>query len=223
MGSKVRAVSQKDWREKSFLAKFKAAAAELNATSHRDIESLKFRDITGFHDYKELVEELGFLKVLEIQGDYQGKAWKLTDADGNSIIIVEHETGLEILYVVGAIASIIGLVPIVINTWGRVRDHWPPFRGRFGVGTPERRRFDRNNRLVEEPAPPVEAIVLQHLLAQYDMLNGRISSLEAEVSGLKSRIDMPPRSTDKKKRAKNSGTKTKLAPCEGKRGEISAE
>ena len=202
-------MTQKDWRRKTFLAKFQSAAAELNAASHRNIESLKFRDIIGFHDYRELLKELSSLKVLELQGAYQGKAWRLTDADDNSIIIVEHETGLEILYVVGAIASIIGLVPIIINTWGRVRDHWPSFRGRFGTGTPERRRFDRNNRLVEEPAPPVEAIVLQHLLRQYGTLSERISSLEAEVSSLKSLIDMSPYSTDKKKRAKNSGTETK--------------
>jgi hypothetical protein len=202
-------MNQKDWRRKNFLAKFKAAAAELNADSHRDIESLKFRDVIGFHDYKELVNELGPLKVIEIKGNYQGRAWKLTDADSNSIIIVEHETGLEIIYVVGALASIVSLVPIIINTWGRIRDHWPPFRGRFGTGTLERRRFNKNNRLVEEPAPSVEAIVLQHLLRQYGTLSERISSLETEVSSLKSHIDRPPQSIDKKKRAKNSRIKTK--------------
>ena len=202
-------MNPKDWRRKNFLAKFKAAAIELNAALYCDIESLKFRDIIGFHDYRELVKELGPLKILEIQGDYQGRAWKLIDADDNSVIIVEHETGLEILYVVGAVASIVNLVPIIINTWDRIRDHWPPFRGHFGKGTPERRRFDRNNRLVEEPAPPVEMIVLQHLLRQYGTLSERISSLEAEVSSLKSRIDIPPLSINKRKGTKNSGAKTK--------------
>jgi len=205
----VRAVSQKDWRKKTFLAKFKAAASELGATSPQEIESLKFRDLTGFQEYRDLLQELSSLEIEQISGDYQGRAWKLTDVDGNSIVIVEHETGLEILYVTGAIASIIGLVPLVTNIWSRIRNHWPPFRGRFGAGTPERRRFKQNNRLVEEPAPPAEAIVLQHLLRQYGTLSERISSLEAEVLSLKSRIDMPPRSTDKKKRAKSSGTKTK--------------
>lgn len=205
-------MTQKDWRRKTFLAKFQAAAVELNAASHRDIESLKFRDMVGFHDYRErelLVKELGSLTVLDIKGNYQGKAWKVTDADGNSIIVVDHETGLEILYVVGAAASIIGLVPIIIDTWSRIRCHWPPFRGRFGTGTSEIRRFGKNDRLVEEPAPPIEAIVLQHLLRQYDTLSGRISSFEAEVSSLKNLIDVPPRSTDKKKRAKSRGATTK--------------
>ena len=202
-------MNQKDWRRKNFLTKFKAAAAELNATSYRDIESLKFRDMIGFHDYKELVNELGLLKIIQIKGDYQGTAWKLTDVDGNSIIIVEHESGLEILYVVGALASIVSLVPIIINTWGRIRGHWPPFRGRFGIDTPERRRFNSNDRLLEELSPPVETIVLQHLLRQCGTLNERISSLETEVSSLKSRIDGTPQSIGGKKRAKNSRTKTK--------------
>ncbi len=195
-------MNQEDWRKKTFLAKFQAAAAELNAASHNDIESLKFRDSTSSQDYREMVTELAPLKVVEIQGDYQGKAWKLTDADDNSIIIVEHETGLEILYVVGAIASIVSLVPIIVNTWSRMRDHWPPHRGRFGTGGPERRRFDRNDRLIEEPAPPVEALMLQHLLNQYDELSERISSLENEVSSLKSRVDSPPKNGVKRKRAK---------------------
>jgi hypothetical protein len=202
-------VNQEDWRKKAFLAKFQAAAAELNAASHHGIESLKFKDSTSSQDYRELVTELGPLKVVEIQGNYQGKAWKLTDADDNSIIIVEHETGLEILYVVGAVASIVSLVPVIVNTWNSMRDHWPPHRGRFGPGGSERRRFDRNDMLIEEPAPPVEAIMLQHLLNQYDKLNERISSLETEVSGLKSRIDSPTRSVVKKKRAKVSDKKTK--------------
>jgi hypothetical protein len=202
-------MNPEDWRKKTFLAKFQAAAAELNAASHHGIESLKFKDSTSSQDYRELVTELGPLKVVEIQGNYQGKAWKLTDADDNSIIIVEHETGLEILYVVGAVASIVSLVPMVVNIWNRMRDHWPPHRGRFGPGGPERRRFDRNDRLIEEPAPPVEAIMLQHLLNQYDKLSERILSLEAEVSSLKSRVDSPSQSVVKKKRAKISDKKTK--------------
>ncbi|MFH1336596.1 MAG: hypothetical protein ABII96_08780 [Candidatus Zixiibacteriota bacterium] len=195
-------MNQKDWREKPFLTKFLEAAAELNTASHHNIESLKFRDSTSSQDYRALLAELVPLKVMEIQGNYQGKAWKLTDADDNSIIIVEHETGLEILYVVGAVASIVSLVPMVVNIWNRMRDHWPPHRGRFGPGGPERRRFDRNDRLIEEPAPPVEAIMLQHLLNQYDRLSERISSLEADVSNLKKRVDSSQKNGIKRKKAK---------------------
>ncbi|AQX72740.1 hypothetical protein [Dehalococcoides mccartyi] len=196
-------VNQNDWRKKNFVAKFKVAASELNVASYRDIESLKFRDSTSSHDYRDLITELGPMEVVEIQGDYQGKAWKITDADGNSVIIVEHETGLEILYIVGSVASIASLVPVVVNVWNRMRDHWPPHRGRFGPGGPERRRFDKKGRLIEEPAPPVEAIMLQHLLSQYDRLSERISSLEADVSSLKSNKDSPKPRVVKKKVTKS--------------------
>jgi hypothetical protein len=189
-------VNQQDWRKKTFVAKFQVAAAELNAASYRDIESLKFRDSTGSHDYRDLITELSPMEVAEIQGDYQGKAWKITDANDNSIIIVEHETGLEILYVVGAVASIVSLVPVIVNVWNTMRDHWaPPHRGRFGTGGLERRRFGKNGKLIEEPAPPVEAIMLQYMLNQYDRLSERISSLEAEVLGLKKHLSDYPQNT----------------------------
>lgn len=61
------------------------------------------------------------------------------------------------------------------------------------MGGLERRRFEGNYWLVEEPAPPVEPMMLQHLLNQYDRLSERISSLETEVSSLKNRVDNPPK------------------------------
>jgi len=170
---------------------------------------LKFRDSTSSHDYRELLVELGPLKAKEIHGDYQGKAWKLTDAEDNSIIIIEHETGLEILYIVGAVASIIGLIPTIVNTWNRMRDHWTPHMGRFGASGLERRRFDRNGRLIEEPAPPVEAIMFQHLINQCDKLNERISSLETDVLRLKNNMDSTTPMAVKKKREQVSDKKTK--------------
>jgi hypothetical protein len=201
-------VNQEDLREKAFLAKLQAAAAELNAASHRDIESLKFRDSTNSHDYRDLITELGPMEVVEIQGDYQGKAWKITDAYDNSVIIVEHETGLEILYVVGAVASIVSLVTIIVNVWNAIRDHWSSLhRGRFGTGRLERRRFGKSGKLIEEPAPPVEAIMLQHVLNQYDRLSERISSLESEVSRLKNKTGNIPKNTVKATRKKPTGTR----------------
>jgi hypothetical protein len=204
-------VNSEAYRKKTFLTKFQAAAAELKAASHRDVESLKFRGFTGSQEYRALLAELSLLKVVEIQGNYQGRAWKLTDADDNSIIIVEHETGLEILYMAGAIASIVSLVSLVVNVWNRTRDHWPSYRGRRCPGGPERRHFDRKDQLVEEPAPPVEAIMLHHLLSQHDRLNARISSLETEVSNLKSHIETMRVSGAKKKRTTSTSKKEQQA------------
>ena len=202
-------VSQEDWRVQNFTAKFKSAATELNASSYSEIEALKFKDTTNSHYYRELIKELSSLNISEIQGNYQGRAWKITDNNHNSVIIVEHETGLEILYIAGAVASIVSLIPIVINIWNRIRDHWPPFRGHSGIEGIEIRRFDRKNKLIEEPAPPVETIILQHLLRQNEKLGERISFLETEVSKLKTRLDNQPNNSDKGQRTNNPGKKTK--------------
>ncbi len=176
-------MTQADPKAQAFLAKFRAAAVELEAPSHTHIESLKFRDSVSHNDYRQLITALSLLEVKQIQGDYQGNAWKITDADDSSILIVEHETGLEILYVVGAVASIVSLVPMVVNTWIRLRDHWPPFRGRL-EGAPQIRRLSQKGKLTEEPAPPVELMVIQHFLRYQDALNQRITRLETKVSSL---------------------------------------
>jgi hypothetical protein len=178
-------VNRDKWRQQQFLEKFNAAAAELGASSYHDIESIKFRDSSGSQDYRDFLDELGLLRVREIQGNFQGKAWKLSDNDNNSIILVEHETGLEILYIVGAVASIVGLIPMVVNLWNRMRDHWPPHHGRLGQGRLERRRFDNKNKLIEELAPPMESMMIQYLLSQYEKLNERVSSLENKLRNLK--------------------------------------
>jgi hypothetical protein len=185
-------------REKAFLARFQTVAKELNVGSHHDIESLKFRASTSDLEYKELLVDLKLLEIKEIKGNYDGKAWRLTDTGNNSIIIVEHETGLEIFFIVTGVASIIGAVPTVINAWNRLRNHWPPFRERFGTGGIERRRFDKNNKLIEEPAPSVEVIILQHLLNKHDELTSRVSSIETEISRL-NKLDSHPKSIIKKK------------------------
>lgn len=202
-------MNQEDCRIKNFQEKFQAAAVALNATSYLDIEALKFRGPASSQDYYDLLKELVGLKSIVVKGNYQGKAWKLTNADNNSIIIVEHETGLEILYIAGALASIISIVPIVINAWSMIRGHWPPFKGRSSSGGLERRRFDKNDKLVEEPALSVDAIILHYVFNQYDKLNERISSLESEVSKLKRSTVSPSKSVIRKKMTKISDNNTK--------------
>jgi len=62
-------MNQRDLRKRDFLVKFQAAAAELNAISHRDVESLKFRDSSSSHDYRDLITELSPMGIAEIQGN----------------------------------------------------------------------------------------------------------------------------------------------------------
>ena len=188
-------VSMRD-RTRNFRAKFQAAARELGCDSHREILSLKFREMTHSGDYPALLLALEPLKaeeVLEAQGDYQGHAWKLTDPKSNAIILVEHETGLEILYVAGAAASIVGLIPLVINAWKCLKGRLgrPPWRE--VMEPPEQRGFDDQDRLVEGPAPPIEMMLFRLLSDQYADLRERVSALEARMNARSPKRSRKPR------------------------------
>jgi len=39
----------------------------------------------------------------------------------SQVIVVEHESGLEILYIAGSVASLIGLIPIILQAWSAIR------------------------------------------------------------------------------------------------------
>ena len=107
---------------------------------------------------------------------------------------MEHETGLEILYVAGAAASIVGLIPLVINAWKSLRGRFgrPPWRE--VMEPPEQRAFDDHDRLVEGPAPPIEALVFRFLSEQYIDLRERVSALEARMDAITPKKSRKPRS-----------------------------
>ena len=58
--------------------------------------------------------------IQKLKDNFQGTGYLLTDSH-SKVIIVEHETGLEILYIAGSISSLIGLVPYVIKGWNIMR------------------------------------------------------------------------------------------------------
>lgn len=64
------------------------------------------------------------------------------------LVLVEHESGLEILYIAGSIASLISLVPLVLQVWGSIRHGL----ARTGAGAQqmEIRRLDGGGQLIEE-------------------------------------------------------------------------
>ncbi|WP_171970419.1 hypothetical protein [Cuniculiplasma divulgatum] len=164
-------------RDKNFHEKFESASKELNGNGIYDVESLKFRSMS-YYGYTDLLKQLKLLKVEKAKGNYQGMAWKITEENGHSILIVEHETGLEILYVVGAIASVTDLIWKVASLWNRGRlRHFPEFE-RFEM---ERRRFGKNDLLIEESISSFETVMFQHLLNMYERLNERVSLLESKT------------------------------------------
>ncbi len=181
-----------DWRRKDFEARFSEAARELGVSGPLEIESLKFRHLRGGRaEYDEMMKYLAAFKPRALQGRYGGAAWKLVGSDGSAIIIVEHETGLEILSIVGNVASIVSLVSLVAQAWHRLRDHWSPFGGHFGRGDVERRRLDPAGGLIEDPAPDIEESVVPYLLKSQNDLIARIAALEKEVRTIKKSVHSP--------------------------------
>jgi hypothetical protein len=166
-----------DYREKTFKEKFDCAATHLGVKPEQII-SLKMRDtVTSYSDYRDLIESLkreaGF-QCTEINNGLQGKGYLLTN-NKNKIIIVEHETGMEILYytisIAGSIASLICIVPIVLQTWQNIRGH---FSRRNDLDQDiEIRRLDNNGHLREE-----------HKHGIYEVIIGSFSSVFSEIEEL---------------------------------------
>jgi hypothetical protein len=193
-------------REQNFRDKFASAANHLGCSSG-EVVSLKFRDNVGsYGEYHELLQRLEHVARLHhnaVDGNFQGRAY-LIRASRSKVIIVEHETGLEVLYVAGSIASLIGLIPLILNVWNWIRDgehrsHLHRSRRHF-----ETRQLDKNGNLIENHNPdigmfgpeigdPSTAIFLSavegieerlHVLeASVEDLSKRLQSLEMKTSG----------------------------------------
>ena len=79
-----------DNRADAFVRKFSDAQNYLGSQSIQKIVSLKFRDNVGYSIYRELID--GYLnkeqniKTEQLQGDFQGNAWLVTDKNGNEVI-----------------------------------------------------------------------------------------------------------------------------------------
>lgn len=138
-------------RQKLFEHKFFNASQHLCVTPDQII-SLKFRDVvSSYKGYQELLNilehEIG-VTCIEVDGEFQGKGYLITHSN-QKLIMVEHETGLEILYIVGSIASIVGLIPLVLQAWGKVRGYFDS-RHVHACEAVEIRRLDKGGKLCEE-------------------------------------------------------------------------
>ncbi len=186
-----------DYRETAFRAKFDDAAKQLGVAADQ-IVSLKVREeFPPCHEYPRLLAALqtdAQLDCSSVSGDYQGRSHLVGNAK-TSIIVVEHETGLEILYVAGSVASIIGLVPVVLRCWTAIRGHLggrrhPDFR------TVEIRRIDSGGHLLEERnhsmglpwSEPLD-IANQALLSAAENIDGEIQQVKASLQSLTNRMN----------------------------------
>lgn len=186
-----------DYREQQFRMKFEHAAEQLGTAPHQ-IVSIKLRDNGGdYQEYKELFTTLTHeagLKATPASGNLQGNG-RLIENAKTKVIVVEHETGLEILYIAGSIASLIGLIPVVLKCWSGIR-------GRFGRPhhmAPDRvevRRLSEDGKLVEEPSHVWNShwggsfsAVDDAILMAAERIDSELDTMRQSLESLAARVD----------------------------------
>ena len=178
-------------RRNRVLQKLEDANKLLRNKSVQGIVSIKFHEITDYGMYKALTEKLRAdlgLKVKRVSGNFSGKAWLVTDKTRTSVILVEHETGLEILYIAGSIASLLSLIPAIgwykkklQNRFGR-----PDFRQSRDQMTAW--EISRKNKLIEREIKNVEAYLYSESMKEITTLSKRVKELERENSKLEKKV-----------------------------------
>jgi hypothetical protein len=117
----------KDNRQEAFRIKFKSVA-EVFGVAPKQVVSLKFRELVrDYGDYYKLIQDLeknSCVTSLVLQKDLSGPGYLLTK-DAAKAIVVEHETGLELLYIAGSIASLVGIIPMILKAWNGIRGFVP--------------------------------------------------------------------------------------------------
>jgi len=135
------------------------------------------------------------LDIIPASGKFQGNAFTITDRNKNKILAVEHETGLEILYIAGSIASLIQLLPTVINAWNYLRNGFPARLHNFSNGRRngiEIRNFNSKKVLVEQNISSAENYIFnmnynanQKILEDNIRLKNEIKKLRKIIKSLK--------------------------------------
>ena len=173
--------------------------------------SLKFRDnCVDCGQYSHFIDQyirqtLAFA-VEPAQGDFWGRAWVVTDGRQNKVVLVEHETGLEILAVAGSVASLIALVPVISSGWRKLSDRFSRhYMGRGPVDFVEVRRSNETNILIEQQTPSAEVYVFGAALSEYTLMKQRVEALEIEVASLKQKLAARPGKRTPPPKAKSKG------------------
>jgi len=176
-----------DGRTDRFLDKFSDTLNFLNGSSVQNLVSLKYRDSAGYSDYQRLIDELSQsgmkLEIKQIQGRFQGKAWLIKDQNKNAVILVEHETGLEILSIAADIISLLAIVPIISSGWKFIRDRFAGPRFHHNRMTEiEVRTINSKKQLLEKHVVNIESYVLEESLKEVIALRTKVKQLEKEIA-----------------------------------------
>jgi hypothetical protein len=182
-----------DSRKDLFAQRFRSAQTHLKTKGIHDLVSLKYRgrhDVPGsayLHFVDDLTRGQG-LDVAPVDGGFGGQAWLVTDRAQNRAILVEHETGLEILSAIGSVASLIALLPMISSGWIKLRHRlFGPPNDRPDGERIEVRRIDLDGNLIEQQLPSIEVYFLNTALRDHSLLTQRVNQLEDDVKRLKTR------------------------------------
>jgi len=196
-----------DYREKAFKEKFKNASFHLGVAPNKII-SLKFRETvhsyTEYHSLLDILQREASITHQKLTENFQGTGYILSDSN-SKIILVEHETGLEILYIAGSIASLIGLVHLVSQCWSSMRNHFD-FRHHRDFHNIEIRKLDNNGHIKEDQfhgpgIPGMPLLPSAAIISATQNLETEIKDLKQEIKKLSNRIkDIEKPSKQKKKK-----------------------
>lgn len=170
-----------------FYQKFIDCGNILNV-QHDRLVSLKYRSIRYHIDYIDILDNLRKIKGMVINDlgiKLNGHAYLIT-CYNQSIVLVEHETGLEILYIASSIASIIGLVIQISSMVSNHRMKTQSFKEPFE--DVELRFFNNKGEFIKEQKHnyfPIEmSIPPSDNNAEIELIKKKIASLEKKVDKL---------------------------------------
>ena len=176
-----------DYREKAFEEKFNNASSYLGVAPNQII-SLKFREtVSSYSEYHNLLDTLQRemnISYQKLNDNFQGTGYLVNDSH-SKVILVEHETGLEILYIAGSVASLVGLVHLISQCWVRMRNHFSFQHGR-NFRDIEIRKLDDKGRTKEDRLPGYETFDIPFLPSS--LIISATQNLENEVKSLKQEI-----------------------------------
>lgn len=182
-----------DYREKAFKEKFSNASLHLGVEP-KQIVSLKFREtVSSYSEYHNLLDTLqreAGISHQKLNDNFQDTRYLVADKN-SKIILVEHETGLELLYIAGSIASLVGLIPVIRQCWTGMRNHFSPHRHRDFRGI-EIRKLDENGKLKEDHVSEDEMFCAPLpsflVISATQNLENEIKILKEEIKILSERI-----------------------------------
>jgi hypothetical protein len=177
-----------DCQEQVCQARLERAAKQLGALPQQ-VASLKLREnVDGDHvaQYRALIGTLtqdAGLKSTPANDNLVGNGY-VVEKSRTKIILVEHESGLEVLYIAGSIASLVGLIPLVLRCWSAIRRHGGR-PGRHDLEMADIRRLGHDGRIIEDRSHEPGAPWGFSISVLNDVLLGAAEKMDAEFSELR--------------------------------------